>query len=833
MNFSVACRLSVLLFFCWMQSLAASSAADSNSVPRFHVEGYLVNDTVQGTPKDVVPMFSAYTGTNVSVDEIVHAASDLQTEYARRGYPSVSVAIGANEISNGIVTMHVFRSAVPQIRISGKRYSISSNEVAEISNVLAPYITNVITCVPAPEPAPVKPLRPVRTPTPEQEELHRKMAELEIAERKALLPPQPPPTTQLILGSTNSIDTNDVQLALSDKMVELSKQARRAQLLPPSTNSVPDQSTNKGPVFEVKGFELVGNTLLDTNLTELILQPYIGTNVTFEAIRQALTDLQVVYREHGFATVSVTLPQQTLSDKIVKIRVFEGRLTEIAVVNNRYFTSNNIMRALPSLHPNMILSEPVFQAELDRANANQDRQIYPAIEPGFLEGTSLLKLDVKDRFPFHAKTELNNQNSPGTPDLRVNSSAEYKDFWNFEHSLGVQYSFSPESYKAGFNWKFYDKPLVANYSGFYRMPLGSDVGVQETIASTPGNFGFDEATRRFNLPPPSGRLELNLFASRSTIDTGVTTLANKSVLDVPGVISIREMDNQQDLTVNNDLGTRLSIPRSTSAEYQSTLSGGFDFKTYRLSSFKTNNFLFSIITRGPGGDPNPPIISTVTSPNPPPRGVTVKSLEYFPLSLRYDAVSRNRWGTTTLGFGAVGDLWYSGTAKELQAITGSRQSQGHWLALTPSVTHDFILHTNWTLSVHADAQMASEPLISNEQFGAGGVNSVRGYREGEVFGDSGWRTSLELKTPPHLVGIAYNKQPMVIRGSVFMDYAQTFLLDPQGRPSETPLWGCGFGGVVSVGPHWDGRLIFAWPLLSTPGTPQGAPRFNFALTAQF
>src|SRR6201999_1499551 len=119
--------------------------------------------------------------------------------------------------------------------------------------------------------------------------------------------------------------------------------------------------------------------------------------------------------------------------------------------------------------------------ELDRANANQDRQIYPAIEPGFVEGTSLLKLDIKDRLPLHAKTELNNQNSPGTPTLRVNSSAEYGNLWQLEHSLGVQYSFSPEEYKKGNQWAFYDLPLVANYSGFYRFPLGNPESVANTI----------------------------------------------------------------------------------------------------------------------------------------------------------------------------------------------------------------------------------------------------------------------------------------------------------------------------------------------------------------
>ncbi len=822
MKFFAPLPFLTLLLCCGIRAPAV--AADLNDTPHFNVEGYIVRDTAITPSLDGMPILSSHTNANASINELVRAAADVQADYARRGYPDVTVVIGEREMTNGLAILHVVRSAVPQIVVFGKRYLASSNEVAEAVELPVAAATNATTSVFS-----GKPPTPL---SPEQEALRKKMDELDLEARKERIPPQPLPTTQLVLAPEKFTETNDVESMLSNKMEELKKETRRAQLLPPPTNSVSSATTNV-QVFEVKGYAVTGNTLLSSNLIELVLQPYIGTNVTLEQIRSALSDLQTVYAEHGFATVAVRLPQQKLDDHIVKLRVFEGRIEEIAILNNHYFSSNNIMRALPSLHSDMILTRPIFEAELDRANANQDRQIYPAIEPGPIEGTTTLKLTVKDRLPLHGKIELNNQNSPGTPDLRVNTSAEYKNLWQLEHSLGVQYSFSPETYKAGDLWSFYDKPLVANYSAFYRFPLSSSAGVQELIASAPGNFGFDEATRRFNLPPPSGRLEMNIFASRSTIDTGVTTLSDRTILSVPGVISIREKDDQQDITVNEDLGMRLSVPRSTGSDFISSLSGGLDYKSYELTSHKTNNFLFSIVTRDPNGNLNPPITSTVSSPNPPPNGLTLKRIEYLPVSLRYDSTWKNAWGTTVFGFGAVRNIWHSGSLKDLKAITGSSQSRGEWLVLSPSVSHDFLIHTNWTLSLRVDAQWASEPLISNEQFGAGGVNSVRGYHEGEVFGDDGWHTSMELKTPPHVVGIIPTKNVVSIRGSVFMDYAEVSLIDPLGRPETTSLWGTGFGGIISVGPHWDGRFIFAWPLTSTIGTPAYQPRFNFGLTGQF
>jgi hypothetical protein len=59
------------------------------------------------------------------------------------------------------------------------------------------------------------------------------------------------------------------------------------------------------------------------------------------------------------------------------------------------------------------------------------------------------------------------------------------------------------------------------------------------------------------------------------------------------------------------------------------------------------------------------------------------------------------------------------------------------------------------------------------------------------------------------------------------------LIDPQGRPKSTPLWGAGFGGIASIGPHWEARFLFSLPLLRDSSTEVYNPFFNFALTAQF
>jgi hemolysin activation/secretion protein len=599
-----------------------------------------------------------------------------------------------------------------------------------------------------------------------------------------------------------------------------------------ATNATAGAKADTGPRFTVRAYEVHGDTLLSTQTLMNILAKYTGTNIGIADIIKAGSELQTEYQSRGYPTVKVTIPPQQLTNQIVKIRVFQGRISNVMVVGNRYFSSNNVMRALPSLHADTILVGPVFQAELDRANGNQDRQIYPEIQPGPEPNTTELVMKVKDRLPLHAKIEFNNQSSPGTPDLRINGSAVYNNLWQLEHSIGVQYSFSPEDFKTGDQWSFYDLPLVANYSAFYRLPLAKPEPLENIVLTRPGTFGYSEATRRFQLPAPSGLPELNAYASRSTIDTGLTTVFNANLFNTNGN-SLDRQDLQQDITINEDIGGRLTLPLVTTANFQCGISGGLDFKTYDLTTYKTNIFTLTSIIIDYTSDPAHPQTNINRSVDVSGVPTTHNHLQYVPLTLRYDASRRDRFGITTFGLGLTFNPWDSGTEEEREALTGSDRSSGKWVTLTPMLSRDIFIYTNWVLTLRAEGQWASEPLISNERFGVGGVFSVRGYREGEIFGDTGWRVSAEQRTPPHLVGFIGKRTPVTVRGAIFMDYAEAYLLDPNGAPGRVPLWGTGFGGGISVGPHWEARFLFSWPLLSAGTTEAMQPRFNFAISGQF
>lgn len=67
---------------------------------------------------------------------------------------------------------------------------------------------------------------------------------------------------------------------------------------------------------------------------------------------------------------------------------------------------------------------------------------------------------------------------------------------------------------------------------------------------------------------------------------------------------------------------------------------------------------------------------------------------------------------------------------------------------------NYFLPHAWEFSHRLGGQIAESPLVSNEQFSAGGVSTVRGYYESQISGDSGVVANLELHTPDFISDVS-------------------------------------------------------------------------------
>jgi len=628
---------------------------------------------------------------------------------------------------------------------------------------------------------------------------------------------------------------------------------------------------NAAPHFRVDNYQVSGNTMLKPEELARILtnQPSAyGTNVTFDDIRGQLGNLQMAYRERGFVTVSVTLPQQRLTNATVKVKVTEGRLSHIKVEGNKWFSTENVLRALPGIRTNMLLNSHVFQGELDTANSSRDRQIYPVIGPGPDPGTSELTLKVKDRLPLHSRTELNDVSTPGTPFTRVVYNIQYGNLWDLEHQVGASYSFSPVDFRgkgSSYYWWPLDLPVIANYSLYYRLPLGPVQDVQQQIEGSGGHFGYNEVTHQFQMPPPSGRPDLTLYASRSVSDTGVVFNNETNLLKTP-LLSISSFDSGQNITLNENIGAKFSLPLPQWGNLASTFAMGIDMKHYSQLSFNSNNFAATTLVTNGSGQVTP-ITSFISSGQP----TRLTEVYYVPINAGISGSLPDPWGTTffnaqanldlgTFGGQAVASLetnrfqWSRSVTKNgLSSAAGHKINENY---VTVQMGGDRVqrIYKDWNVKLHADGQLANGSLFSNEQFAMGGTSGVRGYQDGKAYGDAGWRVSVEPQTPMVQIGAVDGDTPLYIRASVFFDYGQVYLMGGQffsevaslngpvvgripGDPSVVDMMGAGWALSFNIGNHLDGRLSMGFPLLNTGEqrgfSPLEEARIYFALGGQF
>lgn len=189
-------------------------------------------------------------------------------------------------------------------------------------------------------------------------------------------------------------------------------------------------------------------------------------------------------------------------------------------------------------------------------------------------------------------------------------------------------------------------------------------------------------------------------------------------------------------------------------------------------------------------------------------------IKYMPLSAAWTGVFRN--GSQEWQLGSTVSLGLRGLVNEQQQFSDKRfRASATYGLLKLEARHNRTLPwAGLRLRAQFESQLATEPLISNEQFVIGGVDSVRGYREAVAVGDYGLRGSLQLASP-ELAPLLGWKLLSALTVHGFVDAARAELHRPlPGQGRRYRLAGAGFGMQVAAAGNWPLRLAldFGWPL---------------------
>jgi hemolysin activation/secretion protein len=197
--------------------------------------------------------------------------------------------------------------------------------------------------------------------------------------------------------------------------------------------------------FAVLEFRVLGNSVLDARAIERAVYPHAGPDKTIADIEQARLALETTYRDRGFGTVYVDIPEQTVDSGIVRLKVTEGRLRRVSVEGAKYVSGRRLVARLPAAEPGRAPELPALQTQLALLNAEtRDRVVTPILGAGPVPGTVDLRLQVADELPLHASLEINDRFTADTERLRLTAAVSYDNLFDRLHSIGVQYQTAPQ-----------------------------------------------------------------------------------------------------------------------------------------------------------------------------------------------------------------------------------------------------------------------------------------------------------------------------------------------------------------------------------------------------
>lgn len=240
------------------------------------------------------------------------------------------------------------------------------------------------------------------------------------------------------------------------------------------------QEPTEEPIeFDVLEIRVGGNTALESRSIEKAIYPFLGPKRTVDDMQAARDALAAVYREAGYNTALVTLPEQSVDSGIVRIEVVEGKLGRARVYDARFVSGRDVMSEMESLQPGEPLHFGRLQNDLTAVNSRSaDRSVTPVIRAGRNPGEIDLDLRVEDQLPLHASLDVNDRFTVDTAELRASASLSYDNLFQKFHSLSLQYTTAPERQEDSevwaltYLWRFEDSPAVL---AFYAVDTSSDV----------------------------------------------------------------------------------------------------------------------------------------------------------------------------------------------------------------------------------------------------------------------------------------------------------------------------------------------------------------------
>lgn len=349
-----------------------------------------------------------------------------------------------------------------------------------------------------------------------------------------------------------------------------------------------------------------------------------------------------------------------------------------------------------------------------------------------------------------------------------------------------------------------------------RLPLHGNVELNDRYSANTTRTRLNANLRYDNLWQREHSLSLGVQTApqdpaESTVfsATYVWPMDNGNYLAAYGVISESDVAVVGDVNVIGNgriAGLRYIVPLRARPGYFHSLTLGVDYKDF---------------------DETVTLLGTDSNSTP---------ISYLPFSLGYEGTVQGARSLTQL----TGVLNFSlrGLADDtVECLPGVFVNEfackrylgrANYAFLRLDLKHTHQVGSGWSLFGRVAGQIASGPLISNEQFAAGGMDTVRGYTESAASGDDGLVGGLELRTPSLAKRVSERLDDLTVYA--FAEGASLSIREPLGGQIDRyDLLAAGLGLRFKGWGGMSGSLDLAYPFEDAGQVEAGDGRVHFRL----
>jgi hemolysin activation/secretion protein len=483
-----------------------------------------------------------------------------------------------------------------------------------------------------------------------------------------------------------------------------------------------------------------------------ILQEQVSSAALYQPLTKLkLNEIRAIvanfYKNKDRPFVLVTVPEQNVTDQVVAISVIEAKLGSVSVSGNKWFSSDQYLKAI-SLKEGSVINSSTLGSDLTWINRNPFRTTNAVFKPGSEIYTTDVEIVADDYKPWQVYIGTDNTGFNVTDYGRLFIGLNWGNAFNVGHILSYQFTTSPDFHKFWSQTLNYTMPLpwrdlIALFGGYAKthatsgpnMPANNTTGTSWQLS---GRYVFARPTRDMTMQ--EWKVGLDYKRTNNDFIVGESVISNSLV---------------SEFLIAGEYNIEVLFPKiSLNADAQTFIAPG------QLS----------------------------------------------------DSMSKSAYNTLRSG----ADNAYIYTRLGSKAV--------------------FTLPMDFILDLKGRIQLSSGTLLPIEQFGLGGIDSVRGYVERAVNVDDALLLNIEARTPAISLFQQFGKTNKVkdaLRGLIFFDVGSGWENNTiQGQHKWSTLAGIGPGLRYGITPWVNMRLDWGFALskISTNYTPN---RIYYSVIASY